>query len=146
MRHTISEGTSALPLPLVRILIEDPALADAQLPTPPPPAPAPVELTVCSGPRDGNETCPLVMDGTCPHGPFDVVVTALHGPWAPSICAAWHQSRTPVVDARGLSETDPTRRLAHHLGAAYQHLTTPGAGDDATPPTQATSPGRLTQP
>lgn len=118
MQHITREGTSTLPLPLVRVLVEDPAVADAQLPPPP----APVELTVCSGPRDSNETCPLVMDGTCPHGPFDIVVSALHGPWAPSVCAAWHQAPTHVIDARHLDETDPTRRLTHHLGAAYQHL------------------------
>jgi hypothetical protein len=124
MQHNTSEGTSALPLPFVRILIEDATLANAQLPPPP----APVELTICSGPSDGNETCPLVMDGTCPHGPFDIVVTALDGPWAPSICAAWHQSPTPAVDARHLDEANPARRLAYHLGAAYQHLTTLDTG------------------
>jgi len=119
MDQTTSEGTSDVPLPLLRVLIEDPLLADAELPRPP----GPVELTVCSGPRGTAETCPLVMDGNCPHGPFDVVVTALDGPWARSVRAAWDQTSTPVVDARQLDETDPDRRLAHHLGAAYQHLT-----------------------
>lgn len=119
MQQATSDGTAVVPLPLVRVLIEDPRLCGGDLPSPP----VPVELTVCSGPCDTDETCPLVMDGTCPHGPFDIVVSALEGPWAPSVCAAWDQTATPLVDARQLDETDPALRLAHHLGAVYQRLT-----------------------
>jgi hypothetical protein len=119
MLRTTIEGTSIVPLPLLRVLIEDPLLAGEDLPVPR----APVEVTVCSGPCAIDETCPLVMDGSCPHGPFDVVVSALGGPWARSVCAAWGQTPTPVVDASDVRDTDPTQRLAHHLGVAFQQLT-----------------------
>ena len=62
------------------------------------------------------------MDGTCPLGPCDIVVSALKGPWAPSVRAAWAETSTPMVDATGLTATDPTERLHHHIGAAIQRL------------------------
>jgi hypothetical protein len=81
-----------------------------------------IEVTASSGPRDEREVCPLVMDGTCPLGPCDIVVSALVGPWAPSVRAAWAQTSTPIVDATDPAATDPAQRLHYHLGAALQRL------------------------
>ena len=102
----------------LRVIIEDPALIVDDLATPT----AAIEVTACGGPRDEQEVCPLVMDGTCPLGPCDIVVSALKGPWAPSVRAAWAETSTPMVDATGLTATDPTERLHHHIGAAIQRL------------------------
>jgi hypothetical protein len=105
----------------VRVLIEDPALIVDDLETPT----AAIDVTVCGGPRDEREVCPLVMDGTCPLGPCDIIVSALEGSWAPSVRAAWAETSTPMVDARDLAATDPTERLHHHIGAAIQRLCAP---------------------
>lgn len=102
----------------LRVLVEDPALVVDELATPS----AAVEVTVCSGPRDERDECPLVMNGGCPLEPCDIVVSALTGPWAPSVRAAWARTSTPLVDAGALTATDPTERLHHHIGAAIQHL------------------------
>ena len=110
--------TPATPFPLrpLRIVIEDPALLLADVH----PAGA-FEITMCSGPCEGD-VCPLVMDGSCPLGPCDLVVSALEGPWAHSVHAAWEETGTPVVDARGVTTEDPEARVAHHVGAALQRL------------------------
>jgi hypothetical protein len=102
----------------LRVLIEDPALIADQLATPM----DAIEVTVCSGPRDEREVCTLVMHGTCPLEPCDIVVSALKGPWAPSVRAAWAETSTQIVDATDLAATDPTERLHHHIGAAIQRL------------------------
>ncbi|HEX6568536.1 MAG TPA: hypothetical protein VF015_05200 [Acidimicrobiales bacterium] len=107
-----------MPARPLRVLIEDPALMVDDLATPT----TAIDVTACSGPRDEREMCPLVMDGTCPLGPCDIVVSALTGPWAPSVRAAWAETSTPVVDAVGLTATDPAERLQHHIGAAIQRL------------------------
>jgi hypothetical protein len=62
------------------------------------------------------------MDGTCLLAPCDIVVSALKGPWAPSVRAAWAETSTQIVDATDLAATDPTKRLHHHIGAAIQRL------------------------
>jgi hypothetical protein len=115
-----STAISPPPLPArpLRVLIEDPALIVDDLATPT----ASIEVTACSGPRGEREVCPLVMGGSCPIEPCDVVVSALTGPWAPSVRAAWAQTSTPMVDATELTATDPTERLHHHIGAAIQRL------------------------
>jgi hypothetical protein len=116
------QRTTAIDPPLVparrlRVLIEDPAVVDdLAAPT------AGIEVTVCSGPRDEREVCPLVMDGTCPVEPCDIVVSAVKGPWAPSVRAAWAQTSTPMVDTTNLAATDPAERLHHHIGAAIRRL------------------------
>jgi hypothetical protein len=102
----------------LRVLIEDPALIADGLATPT----DAIEVIVCSGPRDEPDVCPLVMDGTCPLEPCDIVVSALRGPWAPSVRAAWAETSTQFVDATDLATTDPTERLHHHIGAAIQRL------------------------
>ena len=117
------QRTTAVDPPLVpgrpfRVLIEDPALIADELATPS----DAIEVTVCSGPRDEREVCPLVMDGTCPLEPCDVVVSALKGPWTPSVRAAWAETSTEIVDATALAATDPAERLRDHIGAAIQRL------------------------
>jgi hypothetical protein len=109
---------SPLPARPLRVLVEDPALVVDDLATPT----AAIQLTVCSGPRDDHDVCPLVMDGRCPLEPCDIVISALEGPWAPSVRAAWAQTSTPMVDATDVTATDPTERLHHHIGAAIQHI------------------------
>jgi hypothetical protein len=113
---------SVTPLRPLRILIEDPTLV-----TQAPNHSMAVDITTCSGPRDDRDTCPLVMDGRCPLGPFDVVVTALRGPWARCVRAAWAETNTPLIDAGGLATPDPDERFAHHVGAALQGLWEPWA-------------------
>jgi hypothetical protein len=77
-RRTTAIDPPPVPGRPLRVLIEDPALIVEDLATPT----AAIEVTACSGPRDEHEVCPLVMDGTCPLGPCDIVVSALTGPWA----------------------------------------------------------------
>jgi hypothetical protein len=101
----------------VRLLVEDAEIVPREV-VPPTSA---FEIAACSGPREG-EVCPLVTTGTCPLGPFDVVVCALDGPWARSVAAAWADTSTPVVDASQTAIADPTGRLRHHVGAAVQRL------------------------
>ena len=111
-----TEATRApLPPPRVRVLIEDAAIAadtcglrDVTW----------CDVMVCSGPITVHDACPLVLEGRCPLGPVDVVVSAIEGEWAPSIHAAWRETGTTVVDARTLAVDPPDERLAHHLGAA----------------------------
>lgn len=117
-RCTTASDPPPVPGRRLRVLIEDPALIVEDLATPT----AAIEVTACSGPRDEHEVCPLVMDGTCPLGPCDIVVSALTGPWAPSVRAAWARTATPMVDATDLAATDPTERFHHHIGAAIQRL------------------------
>jgi hypothetical protein len=119
-RTTALNASPLLGRPL-RVIIEDPALIVDDLAAPT----GAIEVTACSGPCDEREVCPLVMDGTCPLGPCDIVVSALEGPWAPSVRAAWAHSPTPMVDATDLAVTDPAQRLHHHIGAALQRLWAP---------------------
>jgi hypothetical protein len=121
LQRTIPTQPTPVPGRHVRVLLEDPALIVDDLETPA----AAIDVTVCGGPRDEREVCPLVMDGTCPLGPCDVVVSALEGSWAPSVRAAWAETSTTMVDARDLAATDPTERLHHHIGAAIQRLCAP---------------------
>lgn len=120
LQRTAAVNPPLLPARPLRVLIEDPALIVDDLATPT----AAIDITACSGPCDEREVCPLVMDGSCPLGPCDVVVSALTGPWARSVRAAWAETSTPVVDAIGLTATDPAERLHHHIGAAIQRLWT----------------------
>ena len=119
MQYATTNHLPRVPARPLRVLIEDPALVIDDLATPT----AAIEVTVCSGPGDEQDVCPLVMDGTCPHEACDIVVSALEGVWAPSVRAAWAQKATPVVDATDLTASDPIERLRHHVGAAIQHLT-----------------------
>jgi hypothetical protein len=118
LQRTTAANSPPLPARPLRVLIEDPALIVDDLATPT----AAIDVTACCGPRDEREVCPLVMDGRCPLEPCDVVVSALKGPWATSVRAAWAQTSTPMVDATDLTATDPTERLHHHIGAAIQRL------------------------
>jgi len=118
----LQRTTAVVPPPVpgrpLRVLIEDPALITDGLATPT----VAVEVTVCSGPCNEREVCPLVTDGTCPLEPCDIVVSALKGPWAPSVRAAWAETSIQIVDATDVAATDPTERLHHHIGAAIQRL------------------------
>lgn len=113
-----SEPTAAIPHRRVHLLIEDRQLALDDLESPF----AGIDVTTCGGPQGDTETCPLVMDGACPLGPADVVVTALDGPWASCVRKAWAQTTTPVVEAGDVAETDPEARLRHHVGAALKRI------------------------
>jgi hypothetical protein len=118
LQRTTAIRPPPLPARPLRILIEDPALIVDDLVTPT----AAIDVTACSGPRDEREVCPLVVEGRCPLGPCDIVVSALDGPWAASVRAAWAETSTPMVDAVDLTATDPAERLHHHIGAAIQRL------------------------
>jgi hypothetical protein len=120
MKHHVIEAPAATPGPPLgplRVLVEDPKVADVSSDPH-----VGIEVTICSGPPDVTETCPLVLEGSCPLGPFDVVVSALQGPWARCVHAAWTETDTSVVDGRPCAVTDPVERLDHHVGLALQHL------------------------
>ena len=120
-RSMLARGPSAPVRPL-RILIEDSnvELSDSpQLPA------RGFDVIVCSGPAGETDECPLVMNGTCPLGRFDVVVGALHDPWATSVRAAWAETGTAYADASRITAEDSTDRVTHHLGAAVQALYAP---------------------
>lgn len=119
--HTVASEEPPWPLRPLRVLIEDPALADDV-----PPSPTPFDVTVCAGPAHEAEVCPLVLEGRCPLGSFDVVVGALDGPWERSVRAAWGLTSTPYVDDCAGLPQDPEARLTHHLGAALQQMFDPG--------------------
>jgi hypothetical protein len=122
-RTTLPEAPRG-PVRPVRVLIEDPALLSGALD-----APGGFEVVACSGPRDAD-VCPLVMDGTCPLGPCDVVVTTLAGPWARSVRAAWQEAGAVVVDTVDVVAADPNARLSHHVGAAIQRLWPSGTTEE----------------
>jgi hypothetical protein len=108
-----------------KVLVEDPALAGQGLASPW----AGVDVTTCSGPADEHDVCPLVAEGACPHGDFDVVVSALGGPWAGPVRAAWEE--TPkIVPATEITATDPEERMDLHVSAALKHLAKAPALDD----------------
>ena len=104
------------------VLIEDDALDTDVLDLSPPGSGA-FDIVICSGPHDAGEECPLVMEGTCPAGRPDVVVSALStdNPWSHSVQAAWRLDGVPVAR--------PTTPLTwpEHIGAALRAL---GAEDD----------------
>ncbi|HEX4905082.1 MAG TPA: hypothetical protein VFU93_06505, partial [Acidimicrobiales bacterium] len=58
------------------VLIEDDTL-DTDVLDPSPPGSSAFDIVICTGPHGTDEECPLVMDGCCPHGRPDVVVSAL---------------------------------------------------------------------
>ena len=118
LQRTTASNPPPVPGSRLRALIEDAALSVDDLATPT----AAIDVTACSGPRDERDVCPLVMEGTCPLGPCDIVLSALNGLWAPSVRAAWAQTSTPMVDATDLAATDPTERLHRHIDAAIQRL------------------------
>lgn len=99
------------------VIVEDDALDLTTLDLAPPGATA-LDIVVCTGP-DGTEHCPLVVDGACPLGTPDVVVSNLSAanPWAHSVRAAWTEAGVPVVDV-----TDDERPITWpaHIGAAVR--------------------------
>jgi hypothetical protein len=82
----------------------------------------PFEIVACTGPTSAAEPCPLVVDGTCPVGRPDVVVSALSpdNPWAGSVRAAWRDAGVPVVE---VAADDQVLVWPAHIGAAIQRLT-----------------------
>jgi hypothetical protein len=121
-QQSIPSRDTLAPIRPLRILIEDPHvdLSDGrQL------GAWPFNVSVCAGPASDTEECPLVMEGACPLGRFDVVVGALEGPWARSVRAAWAETGTAYADGSGITADDPTDRVTYHIGAALQALCAP---------------------
>jgi len=110
------------------ILVEDDHLDLTTLDLCPPGVDA-FDVVVCSGPTGVAEECPLVVDGTCPAGRPDVVVSAFErdNPWAASVRAAWEQDGVPVA-AVGLHE--PPLVWPAHIGAGLRTLLTGDAVPD----------------
>ena len=79
------------------------------------------DVVACTGPHGPDEVCPLVMDGTCPAGRPDVVVSALSSsnPWARSVRAAWALEGVPIASA---SDGDARLTWPEHIGAALRVL------------------------
>jgi len=109
-----------------RILVEDDSLDPTTLDLSPPGAGA-FEIVTCGGPEDG-EACPLVVDGTCPAGRPDVVVSAFgaSNPWAASVRAAWARDGVPVAEVH--PDELPLVWPAH-LGAAQRAFFATGDED-----------------
>ena len=84
-----------------------------------------LDLSACTGPSTASEACPLVVDGTCPLGTPDLVVSALRGCWQLPVAAAWKQEGVPVafVDAGGATSCRPHIAAAFSLGLS---LSAPG--------------------
>ena len=121
MRRRTLTSKPITPMKPIRVVIEDAELAAASTAID---APGCMDVRICSGPASSAEICPLVVDGTCPLGPADVVVTSLDGPWAPSVAAAWREKGV-LAAAPPSGEFPPEARVRAHLGAAYQALFTP---------------------
>jgi hypothetical protein len=121
-QESIPSRETSAPIRPLRILIEDPHV---ELFEGPQLRAWPFDVTVCAGPASDTEECPLVMDGSCPLGRFDVVVGALQGPWAASVRAAWAGTGTAYADASGITTADPTERVTHQIGAALRALYAP---------------------
>ena len=128
MQHDTLNGITrtATPLRPLRILIEDPDLHLASCQGAPETTLG-FEITVCTGPACDAEECPLVMDGSCPVGDVDVVVSALGGPWSRSVRAAWAETGICYADTTGLPAVNDDERLRHHLGAALHALAAAGS-------------------
>jgi hypothetical protein len=75
LQRTTASNPPPVPVRRLRVLIEDAALSVDDLATPT----AAIDVTACSGTPDERDVCPLVMDGTCPLGPCDIVLSALVG-------------------------------------------------------------------
>jgi len=99
------------------VLVEDDVIDLTTLDLSPPGAAA-LDIVVCTGPH-ADERCPLVVDGYCPVGTPDVVVSNLStsNPWAGSVRAAWEDVGVPVVD---LHDAPPLVWPAH-VGAAIRN-------------------------
>jgi len=69
-----------------------------------------------------HEFCPLVSDGVCPLGSFDVVVSDLDGPWAEPVRRAWEQQPVPVARVTRAPDVDATEHVRACVGAAMAVL------------------------
>ena len=100
------------------VLVEDDALDLSTLDLSPPGASA-LDIVVCTGP-DGSDRCPLVVDGYCPAGTPDVVVSNLseRNPWARSVRAAWVEAGVAVVP---VEDDEGPLRWPAHVGAAIRY-------------------------
>jgi hypothetical protein len=103
-----------------RILVEDDSLDPSTLDLSPPGSSA-FEILVCTGPDHAAEPCPLVLDGMCPLGRPDVVVSALGdgNPWQASVRAAWEHEGVRVAIVH--PDESPLVWPAH-VGAAIRAL------------------------
>jgi hypothetical protein len=124
LQRKVPEGCSAATGHRFRLVIEDPELAHdrglfehVELP---------FDVRVCAGPRSEAEVCPLVTDGRCPLGPCDAVVTAMEGPWARCVRAAWAEDGIPVVVAPDAGATGRAR-LDRAVAAALAAVVPAGA-------------------
>ena len=104
------------------ILVEDDSLDTDVLDLSPPHSDV-FDIVICNGPNSAAEECPMVMDGECPAGRPDVVVSALSedNAWSHAVQAAWRLDGVPVAR--------PTTPLTwpEHIGAALHAL---GTDDD----------------
>jgi hypothetical protein len=77
------------------------------------------DVTICSGPEPGHDSCPLVADGHCPAGRPDVVVHTMGGDWSGAVSAAWRELGVQVVDAGDVAW--PTQ-VGLGVGAIFQRF------------------------
>jgi hypothetical protein len=110
----------------VRVLIEDPSFFDEPF--------DPLhdhwcDVTICSGPMNPHDVCPLVANGHCPVDGVDVVVHALGGAWSESVRAAWRERGTIVVESSAVSPA-AGERFTQHVGSAITALMTTADPDD----------------
>lgn len=119
MLHRSIRSARELPGHRVRILVETniPGAAHFDGRTP-----FGTDVDVCSGPLTDHELCPLVSNGACPLGSFDVVVSDLDGPWAEPVRRAWEQQAVPMAQVTRTGEVDATEHVRACVGAAMAEL------------------------
>ena len=120
-------GAPRPPMRRVHVLIEDASFFDEPFD---PPHDHWCDVTVCSGPVNPHDVCPLVANGQCPVDGVDVVVHALSGAWSESVRAAWSERGTVVVDVRANSSAPADERYNFHVGSAITALMTTADPDD----------------
>ena len=107
------------PVRRVRVVIEDAALAESGFEAR---ETAGMDITICSGPGSDREVCPLVVDGACPVGSCDVVVSSLEGPWAAPVAQAWRYEGVLVTRATPDASSAPAQRFDGFVGEAVRAL------------------------
>jgi len=119
MDQQMMESTSMVPGKPLRVLIEAPDLAGASaLPR----RLSGIEVAVCSGPHDETKPCPLVVDGACPFGDCDIVVSALDGPWAEPVRRAWAAANVVLTTGSGHMSASTEDAFDTYLGAGLLAL------------------------
>lgn len=111
--------SGGLPMRPMRIVIEDRELAGATFADC---DTSGVDVKICSGPDSERDVCPLVLDGRCPLGRADVVVSSVTGPWQRSVQRAWELEGVPFVHTEREPSATASVRLQQFVAVAASAL------------------------